>query len=95
MIKVAFGRPRVTNMSQASQHLVERSHGVDGVVFEHVRVDALGDDGVVPHHASDRDERNAGCEKQADRGASAVVQPDPAQSSLRRETLEAALYVSG
>lgn len=75
-------------MSRASQDLIERGHGVDSVVLEHVRVDPLGDDRVVPHDSGHRYDRDAGREEQADRGASAVMRPDPSQSGFSREALE-------
>ena len=65
MIKMAFGPPRVAHGAQAPQHLVGHRHGVDGVILEHVRVDALGEDGDLAQHASDRDHRHTCDEEHA------------------------------
>lgn len=51
-----------------------------------MRIDALSDDGVVSHHARDRDDRHTRGEEQADRRVAAVVQADPSQSGFGRET---------
>ena len=57
----------ITDVSQVSQDLVECGHGVDGVVFEHVRVDPLGDYWVVPHHSGDSNDWDPCGQEQADR----------------------------
>ena len=88
MIHRADCRPGVTDVSQVSQDLVERRHGIDRVVLKHVREDPLGEDRVVPHDAGHRDDWHAGGEEQADRRVSAVVRPHPAQASFGCETLE-------